>query len=420
MDLAQLNEQIKGLGASLRAEMEKNLNDRKVADAEVFAKMLEERLKERDELLEKKLRVAAVPGLSRDSREIKDFKISNLVKAKISGDYSKCGLEVELCLAAAQEFGDYMPNVSQRMGGWARDAQGVVHKDLSTISDPAGGFLVPAQVMANLFIELLQPRSAIEQLGPTVLDNMTSAPVEISGEASDGEAEWQGENDEVTPDDVEYRQISAYPHLLTTACRLSMRLMRMSAPAAEAQVRRAIGRRIAKKWDAAGINGTGASGEPIGILQTPGIGTYDWGGRTAAAYTSYDDLVKMIGKLITANALFGNLKWLLSPDMLEALKTRVDRGTNTNDNQPTERRVLSAAFPDTLLGYPYVCSTQAPAKTIVFGNWEEMYRIGWGTMFLTTDSLTAQKLLKIQILSAMEVDFQVAHVESFAVATTIG
>lgn len=418
--LLELKDSIAALSEQLGAQHKKSLDERRVSDMEAMGKMLDEKNAQLRAQLEEQMRKGAVPGLSADSREAKDFKISNLIRARMTGDYSKCQLEIEMCLAAAQEYGDFMPNVPRRLGGYALDGGGRVIKDLSTISDPGGGFLVPTQVMPNLFIEKLQPTNAIARLGPTVIDNAVGAPVEITGEEDDGDAQWQGESDEVETSDTEYRNIEAYPHLLTTATRLSMRLMRMSVPAAEAQVRRAITRRMGRKEDIAAINGSGASGEPIGILQTPGISTYDMSTRTFALSSAYNDLIGMEHTLIDDDALQGNLKWLLSPDVLRDLKQRVDAGTANDDDQPTERRVLSSAFADRILGYPYVVSTNCPAETMVLGNWDDMYVVRWGTMFLTVDSLTSQRLLKFQLLAAQEMDFQYAHPESFVKAINMG
>jgi len=213
--------------------------------------------------------------------------------------------------------------------------------------------------------------------------------------------------------------LEAYPHLLAVRSIISNRLSRMSIPAADTIVRKILTRDIALKTDTAAIAGTGASNEPIGMTNTPGINTFSWSGTSPAAATAWNNLVSMPNELRIDNALFGNLKWLMSPDIFLNLQKRVDAGTATNNDQPTARRMLADAPETTLLGYPYVVSTLAPSLTLALANWSDFYWCQWGTMFLQADSLTPLGKFQTQIMAAIEVDFQVSHPTSFCLATSI-
>ena len=417
--LPQLKSELQALGASIGAEMKKSLDERDTALIERMSKMHDAKLTELRAEFASHQRSAAIPGLARDAKEVKDFKLAKLIRGKLTGDFSDCGLELEMCAAAADEYGEAMPNVLARLHR-GTDRMGNKLKDMSTISDPAGGFIVPAQVFSSLFIERLTARSAIAQLQPTIMDGLTTAPIDIPGEAGGVTAAWQGENDTAAQSEPTFRMIEAYPHLLGVRSVLSNRLANMSIPAAEVLVRRIIQRDVAIKSDQAAINGSSASGEPIGILQATGINTYDFSSRKVSDGTGWNDLQGMVNELIIDNAYQGNLRWLLSPDVALAIKQRVDKGTNTNDNQPTERRILTAASPDMLLGHPYVVSTNAPAKTLMLGNWDDFFWLQWGTLFLQVDSLTVLGKFQIQLLAGLEMDFQQAHAESFVVATGAG
>jgi HK97 family phage major capsid protein len=148
---------------------------------------------------------------------------------------------------------------------------------LSADRDTGGGFAIGGRLLAEL-IKLEARESAMRRLCrviPDVEGDELTAPLQRQRLT---DAEWTTELAPRTADGVKpFGELALKPHPLTKRIRVSNRLLR-SNPLAESFVVEMLADAVALPEEKAFLRGDG-SGEPLGLLNTPGLGSY----TTAAA-----------------------------------------------------------------------------------------------------------------------------------------
>jgi len=161
--------------------------------------------------------------------------------------------------------------------------------------------------------------------------------------------------------------------------------------------------------DAAVINGSGAAGQPIGILNTPGIGAFT---GTTLGLTALSDAQLDI---LTANALLNPtaLGFAATPAVANLLKNR-PRFTST------DTPLWQGALHDGQIeGVRSIASQQMPAATMLYGDWSQILIPEWGVLAIELDPFTKfqSAIVGMRVLSS--VDVIVRQPSSFTVATSI-
>jgi HK97 family phage major capsid protein len=195
---------------------------------------------------------------------------------------------------------------------------------------------------------------------------------------------------------------------------------------AEAFIRRRMAEEIALTMNQWILKGTGAAGQPTGILNTTGVNDLgvpgDW--LTTAGYT---DLLKMEGLVAEADGLegAGALGWCMHPRALRALRQmKVD---NAGDDVNLAARVFSAAAEQQILGYNYRTSTQLNSGSggstgeVIFGNWEKAILCQWGNLSVEASNVADDALSKRQthIVAYMDMDVIVTQPGAFCIENNL-
>jgi len=297
-------------------------------------------------------------------------------------------------------------------------------RDMGTTPDTAGGFLVPTQVFDEEIIPLLRPRVVAMELGVTELQAMGS-PVEIPTETTAPTVDPVAENTANTAADMAFGSLIATPHTAQSYIKASRRFLSMGT-GAEAFIRRRMAEEIALTMNQWILKGTGAAGQPTGILNTTGVN--DLGGAGSWLTTAgYTDLLKMEGLVAEADGLegAGALGWCLHPRAMRALRQmQVDNaGTDVN----LASRVFSAAAEQQILGYNFRTSTQLDSGSggatgeVIFGNWEKAILCQWGNLSVEASNVADDALSKRQthIVAYMDMDVIVTQPGAFCIENGI-
>ena len=204
---------------------------------------------------------ALLDGMSEWERDRYSFVKVLLHQAEEPVD---CGLEKEISQHLERRLkraavGMFVPTMLQRSG-------------LDTKTNAAGAFLTAPKNQD--IIELLRNRSRVIRLGATLLPGLESSlgfPVELTGTIG----AWVGENpgSDLTDSDASFGSRSLSPKMCSTTTSFSRKLPPQSSPSIEGFVRADIARAHAVMVDAAAIDGSGSSNQPLGILGTAGVGT---------------------------------------------------------------------------------------------------------------------------------------------------
>ena len=299
--------------------------------------------------------------------------------------------------------------------------------------DSEGGYLVPTEVSTSI-IDILKPRSVLMSLGTTQMNLSGIGKFELPRVSSSTTAQWLGELATITESAMAFDNVSLDPRKVAALVRLSKEVVADANQSIEGHVRQNIASQLALSIDDKGINGTGASDTPTGILNTTGIQTFATGANgDLPTYANFQELINM---LEDENAAFGKLAFLSNPRVLNALKAQTVEmfsGQGSASGMPVAMPLVSDSRLQEILGYGFAKTTQiskAGSKgatttglsKLIFGNFEDLIMASWGGLELDASEVAGDNFAKysVQIRAVQRVDFAVTQPKSFAVATDIG
>lgn len=291
----------------------------------------------------------------------------------------------------------------------------VMRRDLVAVTPTAGGNTVATDLLASSFIELLRNRMALDKLGITVLSGL-NGNVAIPRQSGGATAYWVAENNAPTESQQTIDQVTLTPKTVGAFTDISRRLLLQSSIDVEGFVRSDLATILALAIDSAGINGTGASNQPTGVLNTAGIGSV--AGGTNGANVTWQNIIDLESAIATANADVGNMAYL----------------TNAKQRGRMKSIQKVATYGDTFIwdggtaplnGYGAVISNQVPSNltkgtsngvcsAILFGAWNNLVMGLWGGLDLMVDPYTGSTAGTVRVVALQDVDFAVRHAESFA------
>ena len=301
------------------------------------------------------------------------------------------GFEIEASEAAAAKLGRQSRGITV--------PQEVLRRDLNVGAATAGGNLVETMLDAGSFIDLLRNASALDQAGATVLTGLTGN-VAIPRQSGAATAYWVAESGSPTESQQTVDQVSLVPRTVAAYTDFSRRLMIQSSIDVENMVRNDLARVIALKIDYAGLYGTGASNEPLGLKNTTGIGTEDF----AADAPTFAEVVALESDVATANALLGSPVYLMNAAMRGNLKTtKKDAGSGIFIMENGE-----------VNGYRGVLSNQVASNDLWFGNFADLIIGYFSGLDLMVDPYTHSTSGTVRVVAMQDCDIAIRHPESFS------
>ena len=291
------------------------------------------------------------------------------------------------------------------------DALTIQKRTLTAGTATDGAELVATNLLADRFIDVLRARSVIMNLAVTHLDSLVG-DVAIPRKTSAATAGWYNLDgtDSITESDPQFDQVSMSPKSLAGMTSFSHKLIRQSTPGVEDLVRRDLADTVATAMDVAAINGSGASNQPLGVLNVTGIGSATY---TNGGLPNFAQIVGMESDLAVADADRGALAYLAAPAIAVSMKS-TDVGTDTGTFIWTAGKDGRGA----MNGYPAVYSSSVPPGSIVFGNWGDLVVGSWGAMELEADPYSGaagdnfkKGLVSVRVI--VDADIAVRHAASF-------
>lgn len=372
-------------------------------------------------------------GLS--GREVQEFRMTRLIAALMNPSDTRArnaaAFELEACAEAAKVQGresrgviipqhvGYAPGHIARLEREARARvvpAEITTRDLTVGTATAGGNLVATELLAGSFIDSLENALALTRLGITRLSGL-AGNIAIPRKTGGATAYWVAENNAPTESQQAVDQVTMSPKTLGAFTDFSRQLMLQASLSVEQFVRGDLAMRLALGLDLAGINGSGASNQPRGVLNVSGIGAVV-GGTNGAAPT-WDNMVDLESEVAIDNADIGSLAYLTNAKVRGKLKkTKVDAGSG--------EMVWDRNGRDTPInGYPVAVSNQVPSNltkgsasgvcsAILFGNWADLVMGLWGGLDVLVDPFSGSTAGTVRVVAFQSADFAVRHPESFA------
>jgi HK97 family phage major capsid protein len=283
----------------------------------------------------------------------------------------------------------------------------ILQRDLNTAVVGEGGYLVDTQNVS--FTEQLRNRSVVLLMGATRLPGLRG-DVAIPAQTAAGTAYWlPTESTEITEAQPTYGQLLMTPKTAGAYTELSRKLMLQSTPSAEALVMGDLAAVVGLAVDSAAINGSGASGEPLGLLQTAGVHT------ASGSSLGYAGLLETQSDVLGDNAVV-NAAAVGSATTPAVAALLMNRVKFTSTASPLwEGNMLDGQ----LVGHRAMSSKQVPAATLIFGDWSQLVIAEWGVLELGVNPFANFKAGIIGVRAMYSIDVGIRHPESFCKVESI-
>ena len=278
----------------------------------------------------------------------------------------------------------------------------------------AGG--IPT-ILSTSYIEILRNRMVVQAAGATVLTDM-SGNFAIPRQNTASTMYWLSEGgappsgSQPTVDQVPFtpRTAGAYTDI-------TRRLAEQINVDAEMFVRTDLAAVVARGVDKAALNGSGASNEPLGLLQNPAISVTEIGANGGPP--TWDAIVAQETAVSVANADLGALSYVTNAKVRGKLKTTPKIGSTF------PIYLWNVDSPDSPVnGYPTFVTNQLPSNLVkgssgavcspmIFGNWNDLIIAFWSGQDVIVDPYTGSAAGTLRIVTLQDVDINVRHPESF-------
>ena len=277
----------------------------------------------------------------------------------------------------------------------------VLTRDLNVGTATAGGNLVPTELLAGSFIDILRKRMAVMATNPTMLTGL-SGNVSIPRMTSTSTAYFVGESGAPTESQQAFDQVNMTPKTIGAFVDYSRRLLLQSSIDVETMIRDDIAKVIATKLDNAAIYGSGSSNEPLGIKDTTGVGT-----STITNFGTFEEYIALETDVAAANADVANMFYLINASARGALKS-TEKATNTAQFVFENNEIN---------GYPAIVSNQLANNDVLFGDFSQFVIGMWSGLDLTVDPYANATSGSVRIIALQDVDFAVKQPTAFSFGT---
>ena len=271
-------------------------------------------------------------------------------------------------------------------------------RDLTAASASAGGYLVSPATALDV-AQSLKPRSIVAAFGATILPNLVGnsmVPIVTAGPA----ITWQtNEATTITEANPTIGQVALSPKTVATRVDLSRQLVKQSN--AGDVVKQELAIALGAAMDAAAINGSGANGQPTGLIGTANVNAVTgtslaWGG--------------VLDFMVNAGAANADVTGFAMPPAIYKLLANRERFTGGG---------FSIVHDGLIDGRAARHSTSVPSATLVGGPWPDIVIPLWGGIDILVDPYSQFQTGIVTVRAAMTMDVGVRHPAAFSKATSI-
>lgn len=317
-----------------------------------------------------------------EKKELKRFSLSKFIREAAAGKLT--GFESEMNEEAAKE----MRASGQSLAGVGIPTLllGLRTFDNNNITTATEGKEFAA-ITEWSYIEALRNAMLGARLGVRYIPGMQgNARIVKGGGVS---ASWLAEEAAASKVKDTFSTVDMTPHRLQILGGYTYDLLKQSALPVEQILWDELIRAHAQALDDAIFNGSGTSGQPLGILANTGIG--DVAGGTNGAAISWANIVALESKVGDANGLFGRLAYVTNSKVAGSMKASpqvagfprymMEDGRTNGFAVEVTNAIPSNLTKGTAAG---VCSA------MIFGNFEEVFAPQWGGLDMIVDPFSSK------------------------------
>lgn len=351
-------------------------------------------------------------------RDKKEYSLTGLLRAMLDrGPGGISGIEKEFheeALAArsyvAKPDGCFVP----------LDLFGSRRRDLTVGAFNSGGGFVQTDVQSEP-IPLLRNSSVVQRMGAQVLTGLVGN-IAIPRQTGAATAQNLGEQNQVQSSTPSIDQLVLAPHRISASVVYSKQLLLQSSVNVENFLRDDLAAQIGLAVDSAALQGQGG-GQPLGILNTAGIGSIIFGGTA-----SWSEVVAFENSLASGNALAvpnARVGWASTPSVRTRWKEIAKTGVGVSTTVPIflmDDFVFGDGSNDGRSnGYRFASSNQILNNLVFFGNWHDVILGFWGNdLDVVVDPYSLAKQASVIVTCNIWFDSVLRHPQSFCVSADAG
>jgi HK97 family phage major capsid protein/HK97 family phage prohead protease len=345
-----------------------------------------------------------------EKRDLRGYSFLKALREASEGKLT--GLESEMHTEAVKQFRDTGVTVQ---GTLAVPYQALaLSRDLTVGTDDQGGYTVATNLHASSFIELLQNKIKVREMGATVLDNLVG-DVAIPSQATGATGTWEGENDANAESSPTFGQVALTPNRVGTYTEVSKKLLVQSSLSVENIVRNLLADALALAMDLAALHGTGSGDQPTGIAATSGIGSV--AGGTNGLAPTWAHMVELETDVAVANADVGRMGYLTNAKVRGKLKqifTNATYGEIPIWEKDGSMNGYRAEVTNQVSSALTKGSASAVCSAIFFGNWADLLLAFWGGLDMVVDPYSLATTNLTRITANTYADVGIRHAASFS------
>lgn len=329
------------------------------------------------------------------SRGERDYSIGAVLRAHVTGDWSNAGYEREMSQEAARAY----PGQAR---GLVVPASAILGQRATITSAGNAAGAITTDLNAGMFIDKLRSASSVMAAGATVMTGL-DRNFTVPKLAADATAAWLAEGAAVSDSSIDVDSISMSMKRVSASQTFTREALLQSQPSIDEIVRRSIGTTLMQAIDTAGLEGTGANGQPTGVANTSGVNTLTAAGNTI----TYAEALMALSAIEADNIGTDGAVFVMHPaDYARIAQTAIDSGSG--------RFVVDPAT-NTILGRRVIQTTKATESNVYLGVWQHLLVAMFGGVDLIVDPYTNATSAKIAITSHMLADVNVRHPQAFNV-----
>tara|TARA_R100000329_G_scaffold50992_1_gene47090 strand:- start:13364 stop:16084 length:2721 start_codon:yes stop_codon:yes gene_type:complete len=351
-------------------------------------------------------------------KDQREYSLGRMIRAQASGDWSDAGFEREMHDEIRQRTGKaargyYVPDFAWRSGAMSTAATGATGSENVTDS------FVPTIHRGDMFIEALRANAVMANLGVMFMSGLTNR-IQIPKFSTGATAGFVEELGNVADQSQTDASVNLQPRTMGAFADISRLLLKESIPAIDQVVQDDLIRSLASKLEAVGINGSGSSGEPTGILNAAGVGDVDISADTDVAALTWADLTNLVKTVEDADGIVNanTLGWLSNPKVKAKM-------ANTVKVSSTDSIMLLNDPWNSIYGYPAEFTTNVPsnlnpgdggtdASALIYGDFSQLMVGLFGAPDILIDETTGGLAGTVRIIVHQDVDIALRNAASFA------
>jgi len=413
---ASLIDQAQGLVDTAKAEKRELTSEEETSFDNFMAQRtaLDAKITRAEGIEENQKRAAQAAGVIVGGNEQKEkgtlkkrFSLHKALRSQLPGGVLD-GVEAELhqeALREAKEFGGTIEGVA---------VPNSMRADAQTVTQDSGNFggkLVFEEYKG--LIDALTPKPIVQSLGAQYMRGLTG-PASFVTNAGGITATWEGEIDTVSPTKTQYGKKSMDAKRLSATVPISVQNLHQSVISLETVTANDIRLATERAIDYAVINGSGTGNVPLGILNAAGVNTIAMG--TNGAAPTWAKLVEMITLLEDANAVTGEIKYLINALTKGYLKSHLHTAGDAKYLMSSDNLInglqtgVSTFVPKNLTK-----GTGTNLSSAIAGDFSKVIIGEWGFSDMVVDNITRKKEGLIEITNNQYVDVLIKEEKAFTV-----